>query len=230
MVMRTLALVFGAATQLLSAQPAPEQPGGPLQLIVTYRCPPPRRAAFRQFMIENGIQRFEHWKQDGLLRDYRFLFNWYAEVDTWEAMAVLSFPSYDRLARWKEIEHASPGGLSRDALELALPVSTTSADLIFDGTGEGPFNRADAVYFVMPFDNADFRTVAGSLLVPQMKGLVRSGAVSSYQIFSNRYPGGKRWRGMMLVEYKDMEAFGHRQEAVYPGQREPVVADGIVGH
>ena len=230
MFMRTRALLFCAAAGLLSAQPAPEQPSGPLQLIVTYRCPPPRRAAFRQFMLENGIQRFEHWKQDGLLRDYRFLFNWYADVDTWEAMAILSFPSYDRMARWKEIEHSSPGGLSRDALELALPVSATAADLVSEGAGEGPFNRADGVYFVVAFDNSDFRAGSAATLVAQAKALVRSGAVSSYQIFSNRYPGGKRWRGLMVLEYKDLDSFGHRQEMAYPGEREPVIADAIFGH
>jgi hypothetical protein len=181
-------------------------------------------------MIENGIQRFEHWKQDGLLRDYRFLFNWYVDVDTWEAMAILSFPSYDRMARWKEIEHSSPGGLSRDALELALPVTSTAADLVLEGAGEAPANRADGVYFLVPFDTADFRNYAASTLAPQLNALIRSGAVSSFQIYSNRYPGGKRWRGLALIEYHDLEAFGHRPESVYPGAREPIIADAIFGH
>lgn len=230
MVMRTRALLFCAAIPLLCAQPAPEPSSGPLQLIITYRCPPPRRAAFRQFMLQNGIQRFEHWKQDGLLRDYRFLFNWYADVDSWEAMAVLSFPSYDRMARWKEIEHTSPGGLSRDALELALPVTTTAADIVSEGAGEGPFNHADGVYFVVAVDDDNFMGYASGNLVPQLNALLRQGAVSSFQIFSNRYPGGKRWRFLVLLEYSSLDAFGHRPKAAYPGAREPIVADAIFGH
>ncbi len=221
-----------AVLLLLSAAQAqpPEQAGGPLQLIVTYRCPPPRRAAFRQFMIENGIQRFEHWKQDGLLRDYRFLFNWYVDVDTWEAMAILSFPSYDKMARWKEIEHSSPGGLSRDALELALPVSSTAADVVFEGNGEAPVNHADGVYFVVPVDDANFMDYANANLIPQAKAAIRAGTLSSAEIFSNRYPGGKRWRFLVVLEYKDLDSFGHRPKSAYPGAREPIVADAIFGH
>src|SRR5271170_568174 len=127
------------------------QPDGPTELIITYRCPPPRRVGFRQFITENGIQRFEHWKQDGLLKDYRFLFNWYVDVDSWDAMAVLSFTSYAQVARWKEIEHTSPGGLIRDVLEMAWPLNTTSADLMWHGVAEEPRNPASSVYFVVPY-------------------------------------------------------------------------------
>ena len=71
-------------------------------------------------MTELGIQRFDRWKQEGILKDFRFLFNWYVDVDTWDAMAVLTFPDYAAVARWKDIEKTSPGGLARDALENGL--------------------------------------------------------------------------------------------------------------
>src|ERR1700685_2618292 len=99
------ALLFCLAVTLPGqGPPALQTPpqGGPTELLITYRCPPPRRAAFRQYMSEAGIQRFEHWKQDGVLSDYRFLVNWYVDVDAWDAMAVLSFPTYAQVARWKE--------------------------------------------------------------------------------------------------------------------------------
>src|SRR5579871_5536771 len=62
--------------------------------------------------------------------DYRFLFNWYIDVDTWDAMAVLSFPDFAAAVRWKDIEKGSPGGLPRDALEMAWPLNSYSADLL----------------------------------------------------------------------------------------------------
>src|SRR5271167_332740 len=96
MLSRATWMVLAAA--LLQAQQPGDATGGPTRLLITYRCPPPRRAAFRQYMAEYGIQRFEHWKQDGVLSEYRFLFNWYVDVDAWDAMAVLSFPTYAQVA------------------------------------------------------------------------------------------------------------------------------------
>ncbi len=139
--------ILAAQPQVGPVPPQPPAPtDGPTELIITYRCPPPHRAAFRQFISENGILRFEHWKQDGMLKEYRFLFNWYVDVDSWDAMVVLSFSSYAQVARWKLVEHASPGGLIRDALEMAWPLNTTPADLIMQGESDQPWNSANSVF------------------------------------------------------------------------------------
>jgi hypothetical protein len=206
---------------------------GPTELIITYRCPPPRRAAFRQFVTESGIRRFAQWKQDGVLKDYRFLFNWYVDVDAWDAMAVLSFTSYAQVARWKEIERVSPGGLIRDALELAWPLNTTSADLIGHGEAQEPWNSATSVFWVIPYDAANassFRDFMNGNLTAQVKGWMHEGLVS-YSIYSNRYPGGKRWQGLVVLEFKDMEAFSHAKNLPKDAratERESVMADAVV--
>jgi hypothetical protein len=195
--------------------PQPESPGGPTQLIITYRCPPPRRAAFRQYMNEFGIQRFERWKQDGILKDYRFLFNWYVDVDTWDAMAVLSFPDYARVARWKEIEKVSPGGLVRDALDMAWPLNSNPADLVASGAEDQPNDAAQSVFFVIPYGNGvgtDAREQMDSVVIPQAKGWIHEGVLASYSVYVNRYPGGKRWQALLVLEYKDLDAFARRDE------------------
>jgi hypothetical protein len=227
--MRLCAVLLAAG--LLHGQ-AP-QPSGPLELIITYRCPPQRRAAFRQFLIDNGARRFENWKQDGTLRDYRLLFNWYTDVDSWEAMAVLTFPSYDRVARWNQIEHANPGGLSRDVLEMALPANTVPADLVWQAASDGPVDHARSVYFTLAFDNpttGDFREYANTALVPKANALIRDGFAASYQIFVNRYPGGKHWRGLLVIEYKDADALSHNPVWPTAIAREPVICDAIFPH
>src|SRR6185437_9651502 len=139
--------VYGPIIPDARVNPEPQPQSGPTELIITYRCPPPRRAAFREYMNEVGIGRFERWKQDGILKDYKFLFNWYIDVDTWDAMAVLSFPSYAEAGRWKEIEHANPGGLSRDALEIAWPLNTYSADLVWQSSPTQGDDHSHSVYF-----------------------------------------------------------------------------------
>lgn len=218
---------------ILAIAPLSAQQGGPTQLVVTYRCPPPRRAAFRQYMIEQGLQRFDRWKQEGIFKDYRFLFNWYVDVDTWDAMAVLSFSDFAAVARWKDIEKASPGGLARDALELAWPLNSYSADLVGHEAADPLPDRSHAIYFVVAYDG-DVRDSG----IAYAKAFLHEGVLASYSAFSNRYPGGKRWRGLLVLEYKDPDAFGRRDEilakvrAQLPkpaGEREPVIAESI-GH
>ncbi len=226
---------------LASSLPAQEPQGGPTQLIVTYRCPPPRRAAFRQYMTELGIQRFERWKQEGLLKDYRLLFNWYIDVDTWDAMAVLSFPNYAAVARWRDVEKTSPGGLARDALDMAWPLNTYSVDLVAHEAGDPLTDLAHAVYFVVAYDFATpaaFRDFARTAIGPQTKALLREGLIAESSFFANRYPGGKRWQGLAVLVFKDLDAFARREEVIAktPGSgtpatnpaREPVIAE-LVG-
>lgn len=244
----TLAIFLAAG-----AAEAQDLPGGPTQLVITYRCPPPRRAAFRQFMTEQGILRFEHWKKDGLLKDYRFLFNWYVDVDAWDAMAVLTFPNYDQVAKWREIEKITPGGLPRDALEMAWPLNTYSADL-FSGGVEEPANPAHSVFMAFAYDlpnPAEARAYLNAYVVPQAKGWSGEGVLAGYSIYMNHYPGGKRWQALLLAEYKDLTAFSRRDEVnakvraqlfkndpawrvagdKHAGaEREPVIADPVVPH
>ena len=221
--------------------PAQESQSGPTQLIITYRCPPPRRAAFRQFMNELGIQRFERWKQEGVLKDYRFLFNWYIDVDTWDSMAVLSFPNYASVARWHDIEKTSPGGLPRDGVEMAWPLNTISADVVAQETSEAPPDRSKALYFVVPYDlptPAAFRDFAATSLSAQTKALMREGLLSESSIFANRYPGGKRWQGLLILGFRDLDSFARREEVlakiksqlprqVTNPERESIIADSL---
>jgi hypothetical protein len=229
-----VALAF-SSDPVAAQSPLPPPHEGPIELIITYRCPPPRRAAFRQFLSENGIQRFEHWKQDGMLTDYRFLLNWYVDVDSWDAMALLSFTSYAQVARWKEIERLTPGGLVRDVLEMAWPLNTASADLTARSMSADPQNPAASVYFVVPYDAASagaFRDFTNATLIPQIKTWIGEGLVS-YRVYSNRYPGGKRWQGLLVLEYRDMDAFSHAKSLPKDPratERDSVMADAVVAH
>lgn len=199
--------IFGA---VVSAQ---EPPSAPAQLIITYRCPPPRRAAFRQYMKEAGLQRFEHWKQDGVLTDFRFVFNWFVDVDTWDAMAVLTFPNYAAVARWKEIEKVTPAGLARDGLEIAWPLNTYAVDLLAHESADPPVDASHAVYFIVPYDfptSAAFRDYANAVIAPMARATMREGVLAESNVYVNHYPGGKRWQGLLVLEYKDVDSFARR--------------------
>lgn len=189
-------------------------------------------------MVESGIRRFEHWKQDGIFKDYRFLINWYVDVDQWDAMALLSFTSYAQVARWKEIEQASPGGLIRDALELAWPLNTVAADLSWQAGSSEIGNSASSVFYVVPYDAhgggigaTEFLSFENNL-VNLLKPWMRDG-LSNYRIYTNRYPGGKKWQSLLVLEYKDMDSFSRARALPKDAraiERDSVIADAVVAH
>src|SRR5258706_3107217 len=134
----------------LSAFP---QQGGPTTLIITYRCVPANRAAFRESIVQTDIPGFERWKRAGTLENYRLFFNWYVDENTWDMMVVLSFRQYADVARWREIERTSPGGLSRESLKLGAPMMTYSVDLTWRGTAPNDQPATGkSVFLIIPYD------------------------------------------------------------------------------
>src|SRR5262249_41689954 len=124
-------------------------------------------------------------------------------------------------------EKTSPGGLARDALEMAWPLTSYASDLVAHEGLDIPADPGRSVFFIISYDNQTWREAA----VSQAKGFLRDGAITSFSAYGNRYPGGKRWRGMLVLEYKDIDAFSRFKGtgSTGPGEREPVIADSI-GH
>ena len=38
--------------------------------------------------------------------------------------------------------------------------------------------------------------------------------MTGFSAYVNRYPGGKRWQGLVVLEYRDMDAFARRDEVI----------------
>lgn len=205
------------ATPALNSVAAQEQ-SGPTTLIITYRCLPANRAHFRDSVEKTEIKRFEKWKSAGVLQDYRLLFNWYADANTWDMMAILSFHKYADLAGWKEIERNSPGGLSDETLRWGAPSNTYSADLTWHETAPGAKSGSEkSVFFVIPYDVTnleEYKPYVDGYVIPQMKGWIREGILASYNLYLNRYYAGVPWDAMLVLEYKDLESFGQRESVV----------------
>ncbi len=202
------------ATSLRAAQ----EQSGPTALIITYRCAAANRPSFRNSIVKVDIPRFERLKADGILQNYRLLFNWYVDENTWDLMAVLTFHKYADLARWREIERSSPGGLSQESLRLGAPTNTYSADLSWHGVApDAKGDSSKSVFFVIPYDvvNMDeYKPYVSGYTIPQLEGWIREGVLSSYSLYLNRYYAGKPWDSLLILEYKDMESFGHRENVV----------------
>jgi hypothetical protein len=51
-------------------------------------------------------------------------------------------------------------------------------------------------------------------VIPQVEGWMREGVLAGYRIYMNRYPVGKPWDSLFVYQYRDLEAFGERDEVV----------------
>lgn len=191
---------------------------GPLALLVTYRCEPANRPAFRSYLKKDGLARFEQWKRDGVLAEYSLLFNWYVDEGTWDAMAMLRFEEYTDVGRWKVIEETMPGGLSPEALRLATPIETSSADIVWKNHGRDPSkaNHRDSVYLVIPYEYlgsvSQYQEYVDGYVIPQLEGWMKEDVLETYEVLLNRFPTGDRWGSLLVLEYRDLEAFGLRKK------------------
>ncbi len=193
--------------------------GGPRQLLIAYRAQPANRPAFRSYLEHREAKLLERLARQGVLSGYQILFNPFVQPRTWDAMVVLSFNRFADTRRWLDIERTSPGGLSREGLRLAQPVSEYSADLVWDGAAAaGP---ADGhVFYVIPYTYlgsvAQYKAYVDGYVVPQLEGWLEAGVLSRYSIYLNRYPVGdpEPWDALFVYEYRSLEAFGRRDEII----------------
>lgn len=193
---------------------------GPLSLLVTYRCDPAHRPAFRNYLNAKQLPQLEKWRTEGVLKEYQVFFNWYVDEVTWDAMAMLQFHKYADVARWKKIEETMPGGLCQEGLKLAKPLVTSSADIVWRNKAEGvKTDTKKSVYLVIPYKYLvlvkEYKAYVDAYVIPQLDGWVKEGVLSSYRVLLNRFPTGDRWGSMLVLEYKDLETFGKRKHTKY---------------
>jgi hypothetical protein len=212
-----LTVILAALLISLSATAQEVPGGGPSSILVTYRCDPANRPAFRAYLRKDLLAELARLKSSGILRSYQILFNAFTTTMTWDAMAVLRFADYAQTQGWKDLERTRPGGLDAAGLRLAKSIDTYSADLPWEGQTDDSRNDAQGVYYVIPYEysSADqYRKYVDAYVIPQVKGWMQEGVLSGYQIFMNRYQVGRPWDALFVYHYRDLEAFGRRDQTV----------------
>lgn len=210
-------LVFALTAAATTATAATPTVGGPTSILIAYRSEPANRPAFRTYLQRDMLARLAKLKQDGVLSSYQILFNPFTTPATWDAMTVLRFTDFAATQRWRLIERTQPGGLNAAGLRLAKPVDTYSADLTWEGQADDPGSEADSVYYVIPYEysSADqYRKYVDAYVIPQVVGWMREGVLGGYQIFMNRFQVGRPWDSLFVYRYRNLEAFGRRDEVV----------------
>lgn len=201
--------------------------GGPKEILVAYQTKPADRPAFRTYLQGEGAAQFARLKTSGALKSYQIIFNPLSTPATWDAMAILSFKTYGDTAKWRELERAAPGGLTPAGQKLVSSIDTYSADLSWDETAPDAGPERERALYVIPYtyNVADeYRSYVNGYVIPQVQGWMREGVLSRYRIFMNRYAVGRPWDALFIYEYRDLERFGRREEAVAK-VREPLRQD-----
>ena len=198
-----------------------ERDTGPKHLLITYRCPAASRSAFRDYMISQGVRAFQEWKRTGVVRDYQILFNWFVDSETWDMLSILSFDQYASIDKWRQIEHSTPGGLTREGLALCSPAITYAMDLLWQGRSKIKLpTPAHSVFLTIPYvyypasSLEQYATYVSGYVIPQFDAWIRDNILVSYKIFVNRFQTGREWQAVFVLEYRDVEAFGQREKEV----------------
>ena len=219
---RAIARTVGAVAALMgalhagvsgAAEPAASEAQS---LIITYQTTPANRPALRRAMELSTALELARWKRDGRIKQYNLLFNRYADSDNWDALAVLTFATPDDLYRWRDIERTRPAGLPKEAATVTTSIHTTPVDMKRLASLDG--KSAHAVYVVIPYrtlvSEPDYEKYADGYVIPQFKGWMEEGVLQGYSLYTSRFPAGRPWNAMVVLQYKDEAALSAREAVV----------------
>jgi len=218
------AAVFAVVSGSRPAAAAPEMRA--LSLVEEISTTPARRPALRQDLASVQLRRLERWRERGILKSYRLLFNRFADTGSWDAVEVLTFADPAAAARWARIERAAPAGLDPRALSLATELRSTPSDLARRGgadadAGAGPF-------LVIPYEALvslpEYERYFDGYTLPQLSGWSDEGVLGGFELHLARYAAGRPWSAMLVLRYRGEDALD-RREAVVAKVRRDLAAD-----
>lgn len=201
-----LAAAFGAPTVSGAADAA--RPA----LVIAYRSTPANWLALRKALRSDALPRFRALQKAGVLTDFDLFFSRDVDDQSWNAMAILNFNGAQSEARWYEETRQTPAGLTQQELALATTIESTPVDLVRDGAGgQTPVNP---VFLVIPYkylvSDTAYRQYLDGYTVPQLKGWIEAGILARYSIVQDRFPAGRPWNAMLLLEYRSDAALAAR--------------------
>src|SRR5438067_1047216 len=181
-------------------------------LIIACQAAPVNRAALRRELEDSGARQLQRWKDEGTLQAYQLLFSRHVDSHGWDAMVVLTLTD---AARWKKIEREFPAGLPANVLALITAIETVPATLVRHG---GQVKATEPVFLVIPYEvmvpTAEYIAYLDDYLLPQLAGWSEEGVLTSHAVYLARYPAGRPWQSLLLLEYRSNQALGARDAVV----------------
>jgi hypothetical protein len=196
--------------------PAGVRDTGTTRLLLLYKCKPENRPAFRAYLRRTELPRLRAMQKAGSLSEDTILFSRYVDTENWDALIFLQFSSPAAASAWSAIEDDTPAGLDAEGLRLVSAVSTYPLDLM--QTGEAATPAAHPVFLVLPYDYTvspdEYIAYLRDYVQPQAAGWIDEGVLQSYKMFIGRDASGRPWSSVLLLEYKDDQAFGRRAAVI----------------
>ena len=207
-----LGSLFAAFAFFLGPAHANPLDTGPTTLTMAYHANPGDRLALREYMQVTGFKQFDGWKAQGLVKDYRIYWSRYVDSQNWDMLAIVQFADTKKVAEWKKVEARFPGGLPVSVAKLCTAIHTNPADLHFSAGTPSP----DAVFLIIPYDylvsTGEYLKYVKSYITPQYDGWIAEKVLASYQVYLGRFPVSRHWSALMVLEYKDEESLGVREQ------------------
>lgn len=201
---------FALAALLAIAFPSAENAG---TLIVSLQASPPNRAAFRRALEDSGARQLQRWKNEGALQGYRLLFSRHLDSRGWDALAILTVKD---VASWKNIERDFPAGLPDKVLALSSAVETVPASLVRHG--EPTRAPGEPVFLVIPYEitvpTSEYLGYLDDYVLPQLAGWAEEGVLESHAVYLAKYPAGRPWQSLLVLEYRSDEKLAARDAVV----------------
>ena len=186
---------------------------GPTHLVLTYNCTAQNRAAFREFMETKGVNQFEKWKKDGVVKNYLILFSTFVNEQLFDVWVILDFDKFADVANWQKVERDFPGGLSREGLALGSPRTCVYSDLVWYG-GKQNADLSKSMFMIIPYITLvsveKYDDFLNKYVIPQLKSWVKSGIMPSYQIHMNQNPTNAPWHSLLVFEYDGLRGIALR--------------------
>lgn len=211
-----LLLLLSVAGMGAAQVPANVREAGTTSLLLLYRCKPENRPAFRSYLQRTELPRLRAMQKAGSLAEERILFSRYVDTENWDALIFLQFSSPQAASAWSAIETTTPAGLDAEGLRLVASVSTYPLDLMQTGKAATPASHP--VYLVLPYDYTvspdEYIAYLRDYVQPQAAGWIDEEALESYHMYIGRDASGRPWSSVLLLEYKDDQAFGRRAAVI----------------
>jgi hypothetical protein len=186
---------------------------GPTHLVLTYSSSPQNRVAFREFMETKGVNQFEKWKKEGVLKNYLILFSTFVNEQLFDMWVILDFDRFADVGNWQKVERAFPGGLSAEGLALASPRTCVYTDLTWYG-GKQNADLSKSMFMIIPYVTLvsveKYEDFVNKYVIPQLKNWVKSGVMPSYQIHMNQNPTNAPWHSLLVFEYDGLRGIALR--------------------
>jgi hypothetical protein len=185
-------------------------------ITVAYSAPAAQRARLQAELQGGGAARLRQWRSEGTIAGFRILFNQFADSDLWDAMLLVEFSDEGPGTRWFAAQNKYPSALDPKVYEALSAVHTTPLELVRRGS-VAP-TPANPVIMAIPYQvmvsAGDYEAYADGYVIPQLEGWMREGILGAYSLWGARFPAGRQWTHLLLLDYRDEQALGHRDEVV----------------